>query len=225
MTYKQALTLRSKIIGLLVRDARTASGKSMKELGDVIGVSGGRIGSIERGSRSPSLPELEMLAYFLDIPFDHFWREEIVSDDPHPSVQLDIDRELTERHRTIGAILRQARNERNLSQKELGKQTSISASRIRRYENGDTPVPIPELEMLAEQLGYTLKDFIANSGQVGNWISQQREVEAFLKLPKNVRQFVSNKNNRAYLDMAQNLSGMSPEKIRSLADGLKELSL
>ncbi len=225
MSYKQALTLRSKIIGLLLRDARMAAGKSMKELGDVIGVSGGRIGTIERGSRSPSLPELEMLAYFLDIPFDHFWQDEIVSDNPHISSQIDPDRELTQRHRTIGAILRQARNERNLSQKELGQRTTISSSRIRRYENGDTPVPIPELEMLADHLGYQLKDFIANSGVIGQWISQQREIEEFLKLPKSVRHFVANKNNRSYLAMAQNLSGMSLEKIRNLAEGLKDLSL
>ena len=225
MSYKQALTLRSKIIGLLLRDARIAAGKSMKELGTVIGVSGGRIGTIERGSRAPSLPELEMLAYFLDIPFDHFWKDEIVSDSPLLGSQIDTDRELMQRHRTIGAILRQARNERNLSQKDLGKRTSISASRIRRYENGETPVPIPELEILAEYLGYQLKDFIANSGLVGQWINQQREIEEFLKLPKNLRDFFSDKSNRAYLEMAQNLSGMSLEKIRNLAEGLKDLSI
>lgn len=224
MSNKQAITLRSKIIGLLLRDARIAAGKSLKELGLVIGVSGGRIGTIERGSRSPSLPELEMLAYFLNIPFDHFWRDEIVSDGPDFSSKIDPDRELTQRHRTIGAILRQARNERNLSQKDLGKRTSISPSRIRRYENGDTPVPIPELEILADHLGYDLKDFIATSGVIGQWIIREREIESFLELPKSVRQFVSEKNNRAYIEMAQNLSAMSLEKIRNLAEGLKDIS-
>ena len=165
-----------------------------------------------------------MLAYFLDIPFDHFWRDEIVSDSSHPGLQIDSDRELAQRHRTIGAILRQARNERNLSQKDLSKRALISASRIRRYENGDTPVPIPELEILAEHLGYELKDFIANSGAIGRWIIREREIESFLKLPKSIRQFVSDKNNRAHLEMAQNLSAMSLEKIRNLAEGLKDIS-
>jgi len=224
MTYKQAVTLRSKIIGVLLRDARIDSGKSMKALGSVIGVSGGRIGSIERGSRSPSLPELEFLAYYLDIRFDHFWQQEIVSDDPRPGADLDTSSLLSQRNRTIGALLRQARNESNWSQKELSNKPQISASRIRRYENGDTPVPIPELEILAATLGYKLEDFVANSGAVGNWITQQKEHEEFLKLPKSLRHFIADSDNRPYLQMAQNLSGMSPEKLRGLAEALKEIS-
>ena len=65
MSQKQAFQLRAKIIGVLLRDARLATGKSMKDLGDVLGVTAGRIASIERGTRSLSLPELELLAYYL----------------------------------------------------------------------------------------------------------------------------------------------------------------
>lgn len=224
MSQKEALKIRQKILGVLVRDARNAAGKSMKELGEVIGVSGGSIGSIERGSRSPSLPELELMAFYLETPIDHFWSEEIVSEEPHPSEKLEAESLLQKRDRTIGSLIRQGRNEKNLSQKDLGKRTDISASRIRRYEAGESPVPIPELEALAEALGYKLDAFLDSSGLVGDWIRQQRQIENFLKLPKNLREFVSNPDNRSYLEIAQRLNNMSPEKLGSIANSLSDLS-
>jgi transcriptional regulator with XRE-family HTH domain len=225
MSHKQAIQLRGKIIGVLLRDARQASGKSLKEVGEVLGVTGGRIGSFERGTRSPSLPELEVLAYFLEFPVDHFWNEDIVSEDSHPIENLQVDNLLAQRNRTIGAMLRQARSESTLSQRDLASRSGISATRIRRYETGESAVPLPELEQLLATLNYQVEDFSAKSGPVGDWIAQQQAIEQFLQLPKNLQEFVGAQDNRPYLEMARRLSGMSPERIRAVAEGLKELSL
>ena len=43
MSHKQAIQIRGKIIGVLIRDARLASGKSLKEVGEALDVTGGRI--------------------------------------------------------------------------------------------------------------------------------------------------------------------------------------
>jgi len=225
MSHKQAIQLRGKIIGVLLRDARQASGKSLKEVGEVLGVTGGRIGSFERGTRSPSLPELEILAYFLEFPVDHFWNEDIVSEDSHPIENLQVDSLLAQRNRTIGAMLRQARSESTLSQRDLASRSGISATRIRRYETGESAVPLPELEQLLATLNYQVEDFSAKSGPVGDWIAQQQAIEQFLQLPKNLQEFVGEQDNQPYLEMARRLSGMSPERIRAVAEGLKELSL
>lgn len=176
--------LRAKIIGLHLRDARLAAGKSMKELGDVIGLSSGTISAIERGANSPSLPELELLAFYLGTPINHFWSEQVVSQEPHPTERLATRDLLGLRHRAIAAMLRQARIEKNLSQKELSDRTGISTSRIRRYESGETPVPLPELEALAASLGYDIDQFADNSGPVGEWIGRQRAGERFEELPR-----------------------------------------
>lgn len=224
MSHQQAIKLRSKIIGVLLRDARVAAGKSMKDLGEVIGATGGRISSIERGSNPPSLPELELLAYYLDTPIEHFWSQDTLSDEPHPSESLDIENLVKQRNRTIGATLRMARDEQNLSQKELAKQTGISASRIGRYENGESALPVPELEVLAGALGYEVEEFASKSGTLGQWLSSQKAIEGFLGLPMNLREFVSEKSNIPYLEMARRLSSMSPERLRAVAEGLKEIS-
>lgn len=224
MSQKESVKLRAKIIGVLLRDARVAAGKSMKELGDVIGASGGKISSIERGVSSPSLPELELLAYYLETSIDHFWSAEIVSEERHPSENLEAEEVLEQRNKAIGALLRQARNENNLSQKDLAQRTRISASRIRRYENGETPVPLPELELLANALSYSVDAFSAKSGPLGDWIQRLQTIERFLKLPKALREFVAEPENQAYLEIARRLRSMPPEKLRALADALSELT-
>lgn len=223
MSQDQAIQLRTKIVGVLLRDARLAAGKSMKELGDVIGLSGSTISSIERGTNSPSLPELELLAFYLGVPINHFWSDDIVSQEPHPTENLETESLLGLRHRTIAAMLRQARNERNLSQKELAQRTGISASRIRRYESGETPVPLPELETLAGSLGYRVEDFADTSGPVGEWIIRQQAAQELDQLPKNLKEFIADPNNRRFLELAQHLSSMPIEKLRALAEGLTEL--
>lgn len=223
MSQDQAIQLRTKIIGLLLRDAREAAGKPMKELAEVIGLSAGTISAIERGTNSPSLPELELLAFHLDVPIAHFWSEQVVSVEPAPTALIETESLLALRHRTIGAMLRQARNEKNFSQKDLGQRTGISASRIRRYENGETPVPLPELELLAGSLGYRIEDFADSSGPVGEWITSRQAEEKFEQLSRPLKEFILDQENQPYLELAQRLSAMPIEKLRSLVAGLSEL--
>lgn len=223
MTEPQVFQLRAKILGVLLRDARLAAGKSMKDLGDIVGVSASTISSIERGSSSLSLPEVELLAFYLGMPITHFWSENIVSETPHPSENLRTEQLLGLRHRTIGALLRQARTERNLSQKELADQTGISSSRVRRYESGETPVPIPELESLAAVLDVSIDHFTDNNGPVGEWISKQRAAANVERMPAELRDFVSNPENRQYLLLAQKLKDISLSELRALAETLQSI--
>ncbi len=224
MSKDQALNLRTKILGVLLRDARLAAGKSMKDLGDVIGVSGGCISSFERGVKAPTLPELELLAFYLDMPINHFWSEDTVSDSPHPSEQLQVETLLELRDSAIGAMLRMARDEKGLSQKDLGKQTGISTSRIRRYESGESGVPLPELERLAHALDVDLGEFSDIAGPVGDWLAREQARQAFDTLPRDMRSFVANPENLPYLEMAQRMSVTPIDRLRAVAKGILDLS-
>jgi transcriptional regulator with XRE-family HTH domain len=223
MSHDQAIQLRSKIIGVLLRDARLAAGKSLKQVGQVIGLSGGTVSAVERGANALSLPELEILAFYLGIPITHFWSEAVVSQEPHPTENLEVGNLLNLRHRTVAALLRQGRSEKNLSQKELAQRTGISPSRIRRYESGETPVPLPELETLAGTLGFTLEDFSDSSGPVGEWITRKRAEQQFDELPNHLKEFIANSENRAYIEFAERLSAISVERLRALAELLNEI--
>jgi transcriptional regulator with XRE-family HTH domain len=83
-----AMTLRAKIIGALIRDARLAAEKTIDECAGIVGVPEQDFEAYELGSRAISLPELEAIAYHLQVSLDHFWeRETLVAKyaraDPH----------------------------------------------------------------------------------------------------------------------------------------------
>ena len=71
MDYQLAINILSKKMGVLLRTARTQRGESKKTCGEVIGVTSRTINKYEIGEKSPSLPELEVLAYYLDVPLEY----------------------------------------------------------------------------------------------------------------------------------------------------------
>jgi hypothetical protein len=123
MAIKSQIAIRSKTLGLLIRDARTAARRSATECAEAIGVKPGIFRAYEEGRRAPALPELEALVYFLDLPIDHFWSKEIKSGKPSPHENLDLTKLLALRQRKIGALLRQERMNASISIRNLANET------------------------------------------------------------------------------------------------------
>ena len=146
------VTLRTKKLGVLIRDARLAARRSPDECARAMGVSKGMLRAYEEGRQAPSLPELESLAYFLSLPMEHFWGKAAVSDAAAQPEMPDLPQLVQLRQRMIGALLRQERTNSNLSIKTLSAETGIPAGRIKAYELGERPIPLPELEALATSL-------------------------------------------------------------------------
>lgn len=219
------ITIRTKKLGVLIRDARLASRRTLDECARAIGVSRGIFKSYEEGRRAPSLPELEILVYFLNLPIDHFWSKEALSDDPPPTAPLDLARLVGLRQRMIGALLRAERMNASISMKALSQQTGISPSRLKAYELGERPIPLPELEGLLTVLGGQIEIFFDESGPIGQWMTRQQAIKDFLDLPAELQEFVCKPVNRPYLELALKLSAMSTEKLRSVAEGLLDITL
>ncbi len=68
MSIQAQVTLRQRKLGVLIRDARLAARKTIPECARAIGVTPGIFRAWEEGHRSPSLPELEVLSYSLNLP-------------------------------------------------------------------------------------------------------------------------------------------------------------
>lgn len=219
------ITIRTKKLGVLIRDARLASRRTLDECARAIGVSRGIFKSYEEGRRAPSLPELEILVYFLNLPIDHFWSKEALSDDPPPTAPLDLTRLVGLRQRMIGALLRAERMNASISMKALSQQTGISPGRLKAYELGERPIPLPELEGLLTVLGGQIEIFFDESGPIGQWMARQQAIKDFLDLPAELQEFVCKPVNRPYLELALKLSAMSTEKLRSVAEGLLDITL
>ena len=225
MDIKSQITIRTKKLGLLIRDARLTARRSLPECADAIGIKKGLFRAYEEGRKSPSLPELETLVYFLDLPMDHFWGREVRSESVQPHEKLDLQKLLPVRQRKIGALLRQERMNASISIRNLAQETGISSARIKAYELGERPIPLPELEVLVKTLGGRIESFFDRSGPIGQWMINEEATQNFLDLPLEMRQFIALPVNRPYLELAMKLSGMSRDKLRSVAEDLLDITL
>ncbi len=219
------ITIREKKLGLLIRDARLAERRTIKECADAIGVKPGIFRAYEEGRRAPSLPELEALVYFLKVSIFQFWGDETISDLSPTLEANDIVRLIELRHRMIGAMVRQERTNKNISPRQIASDTGISQSRLKAYELGEKPISVPELEMILNVIGVPIESFFDQSGPVGQWLNSQRASQKFNELPEDIQIFVSQPVNRPYIELAMKLSSMSREKLRSVAEGLLDITL
>jgi transcriptional regulator with XRE-family HTH domain len=225
MDMQAQITIRTKKLGTLIRDARLASRRTIKECAAAINVTNGIFIAYEEGRRAPSLPELETLVYYLDLPINHFWSSEALTNAPARVNELNLPRLTKLRHRMIGALLRQERLNASLSTKSVAEQTGISASRLNRYELGELSIPLPELEVILKLLGGRIETFFDQGGPVGQWMAQQKSIQQFLDMPDELQKFVCKPVNRPYLDLARKLSEMSTDKLRSVAEDLLDITL
>ncbi len=219
-----AITIRAKKLGVLLRDARLNAGKTQKECGNAIGLTSKKIASFEKGLSSPSLPELETLAFFLDAPLDHFWGDTSISLESTFD-RSNLDKMISLRRRIIGAKLRMARQDAGVSMKSLSERVGISTGMLRLYERSERPIPLPELEFMLQELNMTIDEFRDQAGPVGQWVSKEKAIQQFLELPAELQDFVSKPINQPYLELAQRLSKMSVDKLRSVAEGLLDITL
>ncbi len=219
------ITIREKKLGLLIRDARLSERRSIKECADAIGIKPGLFRAYEEGRRAPSLPELETLVYYLKLPISQFWGKQTKSDSTSPMDELDTARLISLRQRMIGALLRQERNNVNMSIRHLANETGISSARLNAYELGERSIPVPELELILNAMGSRIETFFDQSGPVGQWMNGQRALQKFLDLSDEMQNFVCQPVNRPYIELAMKLSDMSKEKLRSVAEGLLDITL
>jgi transcriptional regulator with XRE-family HTH domain len=225
MDSKTQITIRTKKLGVLIRDARLAARRNVQECAQAIGIKSGMFRSYEDGQRAPSLPELETLVYFLNLPIDHFWGREVRSDDAPMHEKLDLPKLMPVRQRKIGALLRQERMNASISIRQLAQETGISGARIKAYELGEKPIPLPELEVLIKALNGRVESFFDRSGPIGQWMMSEEAMKTFLELPLELRQFISLPVNRPYLELAMKLSSMSRDKLRSVAEDILDITL
>lgn len=219
------INIRTKILGVLIRDARLSARRSTKECANALGISFRRYRSFESGQLSPSLPELESLAYFLEVPIKHFWNNRSISEnDKNKNVILE-NNDLSARDYAIGMTIRDARNKKGITLKQLAIDTEITEKMLRKYELGKSPIPVPELELLLQILDIPLEQVFDGNNEIGVWQIQQNNIDNFLKLPYEAQEFIINESNMPFIELAQKLKGLPADKIREIAEGLLEITL
>lgn len=218
------LKLKTKMVGAEIRAAREDSGKSIKSAADLIGVSSNTMSSYEHGRKGISLPELELLAYWLDIPIQNLL--DGLPSSPDRTVNFDPKVVVSFRQKMIGAQIRKRRIEADLTIADLAEKTGFPVSRISAYERGIRPIPIPFLEVLMDLLGRSLDELIDTEGQgpIAGWYRERRAYETFRALPPDFRDFLAEQENSGFVRVAMRLRELSFEKLRSLAESITEIT-
>jgi transcriptional regulator with XRE-family HTH domain len=220
---KMLMQIRMKKLAILISDARCVSRRSAEECATVMGVSTEEFQSIERGKTAPSLPQLEALAYYLDVPVEHFWSNKVLADNK----ALDTTTNATLRRlrdRYLGTRLRQLRTEASLTTQDLAEKTSLPAGTIEQYESGRVSIPLPDLENLVRALNIRIEDVFDQNGPIGDWRTKNENVRSFLELTAQEQEFVSKPVNLPYLELAIRLSDLSVERLRAIAEGILEIT-
>jgi transcriptional regulator with XRE-family HTH domain len=225
MDINSQITIRTKKLGVLIRDARIAERRSVKECAIAMGIKPAVFRAYEEGRRAPSLPELEVLVFYLKLKITHFWGQDTLSDASSPTESLNLPLLMNVRQHKVGALLRQERNNANLSLRSLSEKTGISTNRLKAFELGERPASLPEFEVILSALSAHIEDFFDQSGPVGKWMTEQLAIQKFLELPEDMQNFACRPVNRPYLELAMKLSEMPTDRLRSVAEGLLDITL
>ncbi|MDR1693571.1 MAG: helix-turn-helix domain-containing protein [Lactobacillaceae bacterium] len=158
-----------------IRMYRRLRGCSMQELADHLAVSLSAISKIEKGYRRVDQEQLVRIAEFLDCPLQDLFVNEQNS---QPEVIQSWRREQERRNKineksglkTLGAGLRQIRNDKNLTLIEVAESSDMTLSVYHRIEMGQREVSDKEFKNVAKALSMqpdALKDAINNLEQKG----------------------------------------------------------
>jgi transcriptional regulator with XRE-family HTH domain len=216
----------NKKLGALIQHARLVADRNEEDCAHAMAVSVEDFKTFEAGEKAPSLPEIEVLAFYLDTPVDYFLGREEFSQETidHQAIE-ELDNLLPLRNRIIGVMLRKARMDADITIEELARYTKIDQENLAAYELGTTSVPLSELEVIVVALSVSIRDFQDQSGPVGRWAIRKKAMEDFAELPLEMQQFISKPVNMPYLELAQRLSEMSVDRLREVAEVLLEITL
>jgi transcriptional regulator with XRE-family HTH domain len=222
--FAESYRLRGKMLGVLLRDARLSAERNIEECANLVRVSPVDYEAWEYGDLVPSLPQLELLAYYLGVPISHFWSTETLEarQGRHVDVQWEY---LMLRNRMVGAMLRQAREEQNMTQEALSEVSAISVEQLSLYELGDVPIPMHELTVLAGTVKKNMSYFLESSGHFGALLNTREEWKHFSDLPDDLRHFAANPLNIGFIEIAYLLSQMPAERLRRIGESVLNITM
>ncbi|EKD88089.1 MAG: hypothetical protein ACD_35C00062G0004, partial [uncultured bacterium] len=122
--------------------------------------------------------------------------------------------------RMIALNLRKTRLDQNKSLESISAQCGLEPNELDQFESGSKPVPVPILELLCTEYQIPLLSLIPQKPE--SYPSSTSE--SYENLPEEVAEFVNNPANLPYLELARKLSELDAAKLRSIAEGLLEIT-
>jgi transcriptional regulator with XRE-family HTH domain len=222
--HAESYRIRAKILGVLICDARNSAARTHEDCARLLSVTPETVASWELGEQVPDLAQLELLAYYLDVPISHFWGTDLMDADRTQKLHTQGEY-MALRHRMIGALLRQAREEAQLSIEDVSQQSGIPVEQLAAYELGDAPVPMNEMYVLSNVVRKNMDYFMETTGYVGELLQIREEWKKFMSLDEDVRRFAANPLNYGFIKIAMMFSQMPVEQLRKVAEGMLDITM
>ncbi len=220
----ESLRIRAKMVGVLLRDARVAAQRELEDCARLLHVSPEQVEAWEFGDDVPSLPQLEILAYYLEVPVSHFWGQNTLEATREDYTRAQ-DEYMALRDRMIGALLRQAREDNKLTLEQVSEASGVPVERLEQYELGEESLPMHELSVLANAVRKNISFFMESSSHIGDLLAMREKWKHFLDLPEDIRSFASNPLNVGFIEIAIMLSQMPVGKLRSVGESILNITM
>ncbi|MBZ0320144.1 MAG: helix-turn-helix domain-containing protein [Anaerolineae bacterium] len=221
---EELYTLRARMMGVLIRDARLAMGYTIEEIANHLNLPDETILAWEFGQAVPSLPQLELVAFLLQVPVSHFWGSDTFMQQ-YGSRQIDSHEYSILRDRMIGALIRAGRQAKNISTADLATKLGINAEFLEAYEYGTLPVPMTLLVSIASALEVNVNYFLESSSRVGEFLEIREALKTIEEMPEDIRAFLSSHTNQPYIRLAMIFAKLPADSLRALAESMLDITL
>lgn len=222
--HTQSYQIRAKMLGVLLRDARESAARTIEDCARLLRLTPQEVTAWEFGDAVPSLPQLELLAYYLDVPVSHFWGLETLKQSRSGREAMQPEY-VKLRSRMIGAKLRQAREQQSLSLDEVAASVALPASQIAAYELGEVSPPMHELSVLASAVDQNVAYFLETDGHIGELLANRESWKHFADLPEDVRAFAADPKNIGFIHIAVMLSKMPADRLREVGASILDITM
>jgi len=212
---------RAQILGNLIRDARLYAGQRYRDCAKVLSITEDNYKQAETGEYPITLPDLEVLSLFLNVPMGYFWG----TDQLFKAKPINYKGMIDLRNRVIGAMLRQSRLQARETVATFSEILKVDEEVIQAYEAGSNPIPYLELEQLCRHLDLSINHFVDDQhGPLRRHEAEQRLQKIFDGLNVDMQTFLANPTNVSYLETAKTLSEMDVARLRQVAESLLEIT-
>ena len=218
---KSGLSIDNLAEGL--RLARELRGKSIKESSQLLGLPSSKLRNYEKGKYVPSLPEIESLSYFYNVPLAAIFNPELLDQYVNNPDSDQLQSLIKIRTQFIATNLQISREKSGKSAKQISVETSISTSKLRKYENGDSEIPLDDLTKITGSLDLDIEELLDSQSPIGLWQKDQKQMRAFTQLPEEIQSFALAKDNQPFLSFTKKVKAIGVENLEKLADVIQKI--
>jgi transcriptional regulator with XRE-family HTH domain len=159
-----------------IRNIRKAKKRSIHDCATLLDISKEHYLRFENGSAPLSLPDIELLAWFFDVPLRVFIDDSPIEDYKLSIPELSLRPKYNQlRHKMIQAQFNVLKQKTGITLGELHEKTGIPQEALADFANGSAPIPISNLVLIANGLGESLDYFFSNGHQMDDPQPEQAE--------------------------------------------------